>query len=268
MNKQNLIKQQLMQPESIAVVKQILYDNSEATRFEIAGRVCEHFSFVNAIGKPQRSSCAKALRELERIGRFHLPEPKTQPTRGGPRRLTEPVEPPHDVPLRVGQIKDLQVIRVETDTEVRIWNELMIHEHPRGAGPLVGAQIRYLIQSTHGWLGGLSFSASALQLKDRDGWIGWNTETRRQYLYRIINLSRFLIRPTVNCANLASSVLGMTLRSVAEDFELRYGYCPLLVESFVDTSCYTGTCYKASNWIEVGKTGLPLKTGQLMESVG
>ena len=95
---------------------------------------------------------------------------------------------------------------------------------------------------------------TALQLKDRDQWIGWDIPTRRQQLHRVINLSRFLIRSCVRCDNLASRVLGMSLRRVADDFELRYGYRPWLVESFVDQSRHTGTCYQASNWIEVGRT--------------
>ena len=95
---------------------------------------------------------------------------------------------------------------------------------------------------------------TALQLKDRDQWIGWDIPTRRQQLHRVINLSRFLIRSCVRCDNLASRVLGMSLRRVADDFELRYGYRPWLVESFVDQSRHTGTCYQASNWIEVGQT--------------
>jgi hypothetical protein len=70
----------------------------------------------------------------------------------------------------------------------------------------------------------------------------------------VINLSRFLIRPGVRCSNLASRVLGLCLRRVAEDFELRYGYRPWLVESFVEKGCYRGTCYRATNWIEVGET--------------
>ncbi|MBC8550078.1 MAG: IS4 family transposase [Candidatus Brocadiales bacterium] len=254
MDKRNLIKQKLAQPESIDIVKEILDDNPEASRFEIAGRVCEYFSFVNAVGEPQRSSCSRALWELEKAGKMRLPKPKTQPTRGGPRRLAEPVELPLDVPSRTDLINDLTLVRVEADTEVRIWNELMIQEHPRGAGPFVGAQIRYLIKSEFGWLGGFGFSASALQLMDRDQWIGWETITRRQNLDRIINLSRFLIRPSINCDNLASSVLGMALRLIGDDFELRYGYRPFLVETFVESSHHAGTCYLASNWIEVGKT--------------
>jgi len=158
------------------------------------------------------------------------------------------------VPAAVGQIDRLELIRVESETQVRIWNELMIAEHPRGAGPLVGAQIRYLIGSAHGWLGALGFSASALQLKDRDQWIGWDAQTRREQLHRVINLSRFLIRPSVRCQNLASRVLAMSLGRVADDVELRYGYRPWLVESFVEPSHHRGTCYQAVNWIEVGQT--------------
>ena len=254
MKTQNLIKRKLSQPESVVVVQQILEDNKEVPRSGIAKRVCQHFAFFNAWGKPQKSSCLKALRELERDGRFELPQARGPSPQAGPRRRPEPVEAPRALPSAVGQIQQLQLIRVETDTEVRIWNELMIQEHPRGAGPLVGAQIRYLIGSEHGWLGGLGFSASALQLKARDQWIGWDAPTRQQQLHRVINLSRFLIRPCVRCHNLASRVLGMSLRRVADDFELRYGYRPWLVESFVDQSRYSGTCYQASNWIEVGQT--------------
>ena len=180
MKTQNLIKRKLSQPESVVVVQQILEDNKEAPRSAIAERVCRHFGFLNALGNPQKSGCLKALRELERVGRLQLPQARRQCRQAGPRRRTEPVEEPRELPARAGQIQELELIRVDTDTEVRIWNELMIQEHPRGAGPLVGAQIRYLIGSEHGWLGGLGFSASALQLKDRDQWIGWDAQTRQQ----------------------------------------------------------------------------------------
>ena len=71
----------------------------------------------------------------------------------------------------------------------------MLREHPCGAGPLVGAQLRYLIHSAHGWLGGFGFSAAALQLLDRDTWIGWDAPTRRAQLHRVVCMSRFLLRP-------------------------------------------------------------------------
>jgi hypothetical protein len=85
-----------------------------------------------------------------------------------PSRLGVAVEDPHDVPQQAGDIVGLCLIKVDTLDRMRIWNEMMLCEHPQGAGPLVGAQMRYLIDSAHGWLGGLGFGAAAIQLADRD----------------------------------------------------------------------------------------------------
>jgi hypothetical protein len=147
----------------------------------------------------------------------------------------------------------LELVEVETDEQLRLWNELMHREHPRGAVALVGRQLRYLVGSDHGWLGGLGFGAAALQLRDRDGWIGWDVETRRCHLHRVVGLSRFLIRPQTSCRNLASRVLGLCLERLAGDFEARYGLRPWLVETFVEPP-FVGTCLRAANWEQIGKT--------------
>lgn len=78
--------------------------------------------------------------------------------------------------------------------------------------------------------------------------------TRREHLNRVVGMSRFLIRPSVRCHNLASHVLGMVLRGLAQDFDSQYGYRPWLVESFVETDHFAGTCYQAANWVEIGQT--------------
>jgi hypothetical protein len=148
---------------------------------------------------------------------------------------------------------------------MRIWNEMMINDHPRGAGLLVGRQIRYLVQSEYGWLGGFAFSAAALHLHDRDEWIGWDLESRRANLHQVVNMSRFLIRSSVSCQNLASHLLGMAIRKLPQDFESRYGYGPLLLESFVDINNFTGTCYRAANWLWIGKTKGRGRQDRLME---
>jgi hypothetical protein len=119
---------------------------------------------------------------------------------------------------------------------------------------LVGRQVRYLISSEHGWLGGFGFAAPALQLGARDRWIGWDGEQRRAHLHGVVGLSRFLIRPQVECRNLASRLLSMSLKQLVEDFQRRYHYGPWLVESFVDPSRFSGTSYRAANWLRVGQT--------------
>jgi hypothetical protein len=168
--------------------------------------------------------------------------------------LAEPVASVIDLPPAVGEVAGLQLVLASTPSLLRIWNELMQGEHPQGAGPLVGRQLRYLVGSAQGWLGGFGFAAPALQLADRDAWIGWDGEQRQAYLHYVVSMSRFLIRPSVSCRNLASKVLSMSLSVLPADFEQAYGYRPWLVESFVDTAQFSGACYRAANWIEVGKT--------------
>ena len=258
MQTQNQLKRTLERPDSIESIRELLGRNEHVHRSALSDAVCRQFGFLDSRGATQVAGCAKALRELERAGHFVLPVPLDRDAarprkRRTPRRLDAPVAPPQGVPARAGEVRGLELIRVDSEDGIRLWNELMC-EHPQGAGVMVGAQMRYLIASEHGWLGGLGFGASAIKLGDRDQWIGWEVSQQREHLHRVIGMSRFLIRPSVHCHNLASMVLGMVLRSVAQDFEDQYHYRPWLVESFVDSDFFAGTCYQATNWVAVGKT--------------
>ena len=225
-----------------------------AHRTALADRVCSEFGFHDARGRAQRSGCLKALRELEARGRIRLPTPRRRVKHCGPRGLGRAVPEAVEVPETVDGVRELELILVETGPQRALWNELMAREHPRGAGPLVGAQLRYLVGSAHGWLGGLGFGAAALRLRDRDRWIGWDEEQRRAHLHRVVGLSRFLIRPSVRCRNLASRVLGEVLRRLGPEFQARYGYRPWLVETFVETARHDGASLRATNWRVLGQT--------------
>jgi hypothetical protein len=254
MDMQNQIKRTLSQPEGLAYVGELLEAEEYLSRTDVAVKVCAEFGFQDPRGQHQLSGCLKALRELEGRGWFQLPAPQIEKGGPSPRRLPRAVDQPQKVPGEVGAIVGLELVRVEQEDQMRIWNELMIREHPQGAGPLVGRQIRYLVHSAHGWLGGLGFAAPALKLADRDRWIGWDEEQRGAQLHRIVCLSRFLIRPCVECYNLASRLLSRSLERLAVDFLELYKYEPWLVESFVDTAQFSGASYRAANWILVGQT--------------
>ena len=170
------------------------------------------------------------------------------------RVLPHPVAPAVDVPDTVGVLRDLTLVRVETDGQRQVWNTLMAHEHPRGAGPFVGPQLRYLVGSAHGWLGGVGFAACARRLRARDAWIGWDDGRRRTHLHRVLGLCRLLVRPGICCRNLASHVLGRAARAVGDDFERLHGYRPWLLETFVDETAHAGTSVRAANWVRVGET--------------
>jgi hypothetical protein len=254
MHQQNQIKRTLALPRSIEVVRTLLNSKAHKNRASLSKTVCQHFNFHDARGRPQIGGCVKALRELERGGYFVLPAQSKATVLKSPRRLDCAVPNPVAVPAQAGDVQGLCLIKVDSLDLMRIWNEMMLREHPQGAGPLVGCQLRYLIDSGHGWLGGFAFSAAALNLRDRDQWIGWDVQQHREHLHRVLGMSRFLLRTSVHCHNLASCVLGMVLRQVGADFETQYGFSPWLVESFVDTDHFLGTCYKAANWSAIGQS--------------
>jgi hypothetical protein len=129
--------------------------------------------------------------------------------------------------------------------------QLLRQFHPQGER-LCGAQLRYLIRCPQGELGVLTFSAAARRLRARDAWIGWSETARRENLHRVVNNSRFLLRPGVEVAHLASHVLGRAVRQLPQDWQARYGYAPWLLETFVGQG-YRGTSYRAANWLELAE---------------
>ena len=250
------MKAALREPDRLAMVRQVLASGKAGTRTGLAEALCRRWEFLDARGQPRTFSCLKALRDLEEEGCLQLPPRALDVVlRWKPRRMGGPVPRAKRVPDEVGQLRDLRMELVDPkDVEaMRIWNELMIREHPQGERRMVGRQLRYLVGSAHGWLGAVGFSASALCLEARDRWIGWDATERRGYQDRVVNLSRFLIRAR-GCRNLASWVLGGVVRRMASDFEARYGYRPWLLESFVDRRRHEGICFQAANWECVGPT--------------
>ena len=195
---------------------------------QVADRVCEAFDFRDGRDRWQRASCCRALSDLQAAGHVSLPAGRGARGGGGRARvLPHPLAPAVDVPGTVGEVVGLTLELVETDEQRQVWNTLMAYEHPRGAGPFVGPQLRYLVGSAHGWLGGVGFAASARRLRSRDAWVGWDDAGRRAHLHRVLGLCRLLVRPGIVCRNLASHVLGRVVRTVGDDCEGSVWLSPL-----------------------------------------
>jgi len=251
------VKQLLSEPKNLDFIKSELAGDVIHTRTSLAKLLCQRLSLIDPGGKAQTANCIRALRHLENRKIIKLPAAKiSHKNRNSVIRLNESVSEPLLVPDSVEKIDNIEFILIKSeDNKLRkIWNELMIVEHPQGKRKIVGRQLRYLIKSEHGWLGGASFSCAAICLEDRDKWFGWDTQTRTAYLPYVLNMSRFLIRNSVKCKNLASFCISKLLKRVSADFFRMYSYYPWVVESFVDTEQFDGVCYKASNWKLIGKT--------------
>lgn len=139
------IQRRLSEPDAVERVVQLMGASPGMHRTGLAERLCGEYGFIDAGGGLRRSGCLKALRTLEERGHFVLPAPRTETGPARARRLEHSVPAPDGVPHSVEQIRGLELVVVESEEQMRTWNELFAREHPRGAGPLVGRQLRYLI---------------------------------------------------------------------------------------------------------------------------
>lgn len=246
---------QWFSPELIGRIEETVAADSSLSRRELSRRVCRWLGWRSPNGKLKEMSCRVALRRLESRGLLQLPAASSLELRASAGTASFDPFASVDAALDAVGPVDLVLVGSRDSKAARAWRAMMQAHHPHGAGPLCGAQLRYLIRSPRfGWLGGLAFSSAAWRLAERDRWIGWSESARRLHLSRIVANSRFLLLPSVRVPHLASHVLSRCLRRLAADWSARYGIEPVLVETFVEADRYTGTCYRAANWQRIGQT--------------
>ena len=134
------------------------------------------------------------------------------------------------------------------------FDQVLVAEHYLHRADLVGEQLRYVAEVHGQWVALLAWSAPAFRLKDREQWLGWTTAQKRRRLSLLANNSRFLVLPDHSVPNLASRVMKLCLQRLATDWQAAYGHPVLVVESFVDSQLFRGTCYKAGGWTLLGQT--------------
>jgi hypothetical protein len=187
--------------EKIKTIQQIIDNMPELSRTALSRKISEKLNFRSAKDKLQEVSCRVVLLKLKQRGMIRLPEAKGFPGKKiSDNAAYDEGWLPQEISCSLSDIQPIELIRIDSagSKYSKIWNEMMNRYHYLGAGPLCGAQIRYLLKSnSSGWVGGLSFSAAAWRLKARDQWIRWSEEARLNNLAKVIANSRFLILPHV-----------------------------------------------------------------------
>jgi hypothetical protein len=224
---------------------------------ELGSTISEHLQWYTATGTLKRDACVRLLMKLEATGVLQLSQ--RQKRRPRPQRpqvieLTEATEP--NAPVE-GTLESVGAVEVEPVTAAdgkTLWNEYVQRYHPLGYKRPFGYRLRYFISSDRGRLGCLLVNGAAKALGVRDRWIGWTDQVRLRNLSWVVGNNRFLIFPWVRVRNLASHVLGQLTARLIDDWERRWGYHPVLMESFVDPARHEGSCYKAAGWRLLGMT--------------
>ena len=140
-----------------------------------------------------------------------------------------------------------------TEPDIQWFDAQLAVRHSLGAGCPVGDYLRQIVELDGQPVALLVWGPACYALKDRDLWISWSASQRVERLKLIVQNRRFLLLAAKGQSpNLASQSLSAALRSLPEQWRERFGYRPLLAESFTDPEAHAGTCYKASNWEPVG----------------
>ncbi|MFH1125224.1 MAG: DUF4338 domain-containing protein [Pseudomonadota bacterium] len=241
--------------EELETVGHIIADHPKHNRAHISRLVCQALGWYKPDGSLKDMSCRVALLRMQEDGLLTLPKPQHDQKIRRPRiPLTDATAPKPCIDAPVQALCDLHLDLVADSKDSNLWREYIHRYHYLGYTPLPGAQLRYTARANGDVVALLGFGAAAWTTAARDSFIGWTHEQRQKNLHLVVNNARFLVLPWIKSKNLASKLLSMAAKRLGDDWQTHYGYRPVLIETFVETGSFRGTCYKSANWICVGQT--------------
>lgn len=246
--------------EQIAFIRQRITDHPQLSRWKLSRQLCEAWQWKQANGALRDMVCRGLLLMLHRAGEIELPPVKRQVrNRLAERERPEPVIPDNR-PVRgpLSNLQPLEFVQVRRTAEEPLFNSLIEQYHYLGYEQPVGEHVKYLVKapSLNGGriIACLAWASAPRHLKLRDRYLGWSDEARERNVRLAAYNTRFLILPWVRVPHLASHILGRMAKQVPADWQKLYAHPIYWLETFVDTSQFAGTCYRAANWQEIGRT--------------
>jgi hypothetical protein len=242
--------------EDIAFLRSFIAENPGLSRRKLSAKVCEVWQWRQPNGALRDMVCRGLLLMLHRAGEIELPQvrfvarnPLVDRERPAPVLIdTTPLLAP------LQQLLPVEVQQVRRSGDEPLFNSLIEHHHYLGYEQPVGEHLKYLVWSQGRPLACLAWSSAPRHLGSRDRYLGWSMEARKRNIRFLAYNTRFLILPWVQVPHLASHILSRVTATLSRDWERMYGHPIWFVETFIDPERFRGTCYRAANWVLLGKT--------------
>jgi hypothetical protein len=239
----------------IAFIGDLITAHPTASRRALSQKLCRAWNWVQPNGVPRDMVCRGLLLALHRAGHIELP----------PARWVNPLGPQRRTPSRTmlrwspieGRLADilpLDIVQVRRSGNEALFDSLVETYHYLGYTQPVGAHLKYLVSARGVPVACMAWSSAPRHIGCRDRFIGWPPETRRMNIRFLVYNLRYLILPWVQVPHLASHLLGRMARRLPQDWVRTYGHAVYFLETFVDPQRFRGTCYRAANWICLGRT--------------
>jgi Druantia protein DruA len=240
----------------VAFIRGLIVQNPEDSRWSLSRKLCQAWNWRQANGALRDMVCRGLMLALHRAGHIELPAPRWEPA--NPlvyRKKPAPVEiEPYPIEGPLSPILPLEIRQVRRTSLEKLCNSLIDQYHYLGYCQPVGEHLNYLVFAGQRPIACMIYSSAPRHIGCRDRFIGWPVKIRRQNLHLMTYQSRFLILPWVKISLLASHLLGQIAKRLSTDWQALYQHPVYFQETFVDVERFKGTCYKAANWLCLGKT--------------
>ena len=242
--------------QDVAFIRGLIAQNPGDSRWSLSQRLCRAWDWRQHNGILRDMVCRGLMLMLHRAGYIELPAKKQNPL--NPLVHREKPAPvlidPHRLKGPLSGILPLEIRQVRRTALEKLLNSLIEQYHYLGYCQPVGEHLKYLVFAEQRPVACMIYSSAPRHIGCRDRFIGWPAQVRRKNLHLIAYQSRFLILPWVQVPQLASHLLGRLARVLSTDWQRLYHHPVYFQETFVDLERFKGTCYKAANWLYLGKT--------------
>jgi len=243
--------------EQIAFLREFIREHPHSSRWKLSRQLCEALGWKQANGALRDVVCRGLMLMLARAGEIELPPVRRRIL--GQRRTARPrpeAVPIDTTPLKMplGALGAIEIQLVRRTADEPLFESLMEEFHYLRYEQPVGEHLKYLVWAQGRPVASLAWSSAPRHLASRDRFIGWSGEARRRNIRYLAYNTRFLILPWVEVPHLASHILGRMARQISQDWERIYGHPIYLLETFIDPERFRGTCYRAANWVLMGRT--------------
>lgn len=246
----------LVSSKDILYIRELITADPHQSRRTLSKKLCETWGWRQANGALCDMICRGLLVILDRAGQITLP-PVAYVRHNPLAARARPAPVLIDTTPIAGQLADIQPLefeQVRRTGDEPLFNSLMEEHHYLGYEQPVGEQLKYLVWAQGRPLACLAWSSAPRHLGSRDRYIGWSGEARRRNIRFISYNTRFLILPWVEVPNLASYILSRMAGRLSADWDRVYGHPIYFLETFIDPERFRGTCYRAANWVLLGRT--------------
>lgn len=241
--------------KDIGFIRALIAQHTDKSRWYISREICRQWDWRQANGALKDMVCRGLLLKLESDGLITLPPRK--------RIINNPFldrKPPKrkevDQSPIIGNLRTIQPIElryVGKSPYEGLYNSLIHEHHYLGYTYPIGEKLKYIAFSNGRPIACIGWTSAVWHIGCRDRFIGWTAEIRKKNLHLIAYQKRFLILPWVYISCLASHLLGRMAKVLSMDWQRVYNHPIYFLETFVDRQ-YKATCYRAANWIYLGKT--------------